>query len=74
MDDNRLIEVHGMITDFWKAYKTYYPEMKDEDAWWEQMIGAMSDITEKHKNDPLALAIAGACIGDLERICKKVSA
>lgn len=70
MEDDRLLDVHGMITDCWKVYKDSYKDMKDEDNWWNHMIAAMDDVTKKYKDDPLVIAIACACLNDLERICR----
>lgn len=70
MEDNRLTEVHSMITDCWKVYKASYQTMKDEDSWWERMIGAMDNVTKKYQDDPLVIALAGVCLDDLERTCR----
>ena len=70
MAEDRLHEVHAMVTELWKNYKTCYEIVANTDEWWDRMTGSFSDLADKFKNDEIALRLAIAMSNDLERICK----
>ena len=43
---------HGIINDVWKFIK-YFSDIKDTDAYWNEMIDVANKLSEKHDAHPL---------------------
>lgn len=70
MTNERLLNVHEIVTDLWKNYRANYETMSNTDAWWDSLIDSQQEIAKKYNDDQLVIDLAIALFNDLERICK----
>lgn len=65
-----IMQVHQMVTDCWRLYKTYY-SLDQTDEVLEQIHGDAVALVKKYESDTFANAVIAAVVNELGDIWKR---
>lgn len=71
MSNEELKRIYNLFTDCWRYFKKY-ADVKDEDIYWENVVGESGELSKKYNNDKFAIALILAVIEEFERKAKEL--
>lgn len=62
-----MMEYYRFFVDAWRFFKRQYQSAEDTDAWWDQMISGVEELTDRYHGRSFANEILVAITNELER-------